>query len=46
MIYTIMMRELKNMIFDQFQHGYNVSGEQVGEAWNAGTGLMKKCVYN
>ena len=34
--------KLKALIFDQFQHGYYVSGEQVGKAWNAGAGLMKK----
>lgn len=34
--------KLNALIFDQFQHGYYVSGEQVGKAWNAGTGLMKK----
>lgn len=34
--------KLDALIFDQFQHGYYVSGEQVGKAWNAGTGLMKK----
>ena len=34
--------KLDALIFDQFQHGYYVSGEQVGKAWNAGAGLMKK----
>ena len=34
--------KLDALIFDQFQHGYYVSGEKVGEAWNAGTGLMKE----
>ena len=34
--------KLQALIFDQFQHGYYVSGEQVGKAWNAGVGLMKK----
>ena len=34
--------KLKALIFDQFQHGYYVSGEQVGKAWNAGAALMKK----
>ena len=29
-------------VFDQFQHGYYVTGEKVGQAWNAGAGLMKK----
>ena len=33
--------KLDALIFDQFQHGYYVSGEQVGKAWNAGAGLMK-----
>ena len=33
--------KLQALIFDQFQHGYYVSGEQVGKAWNAGAGLMK-----
>ena len=34
--------KLKALIFDQFQHGYYVSGEQVGKAWNAGAALMKQ----
>ena len=34
--------KLNALIFDQFQHGYYVSGEQVGKAWNAGKGLMNK----
>jgi flavin reductase (DIM6/NTAB) family NADH-FMN oxidoreductase RutF len=34
--------KLNALIFDQFQHGYYVSGGQVGKAWNAGAGLMKK----
>jgi len=34
--------KLKALIFDQFQHGYYVSGEKVGQAWSAGVGLMKK----
>ena len=33
--------KLDALIFDQFQHGYYVSGEKVGKAWNAGAGLMK-----
>lgn len=33
---------LDALIFDQFQHGYYVSGEKVGKAWNAGAALMKK----
>ena len=34
--------KLNALIFDQFQHGYYVTGEQVGKAWNAGAGMMKK----
>ncbi len=34
--------KLEALIFDQFRHGYYVSGEQVGKAWNAGAALMKK----
>lgn len=34
--------KLNALIFDQFQSGYYVSGEKVGQAWNAGAGLMKK----
>lgn len=34
--------KLDALIFDQFQHGYYVSGEQVGKAWNAGAEWMKK----
>ena len=34
--------KLDALIFDQFQHGYYVTGEQVGKAWNAGAGLMKQ----
>ena len=33
---------LNALIFDQFQHGYYVSGEQVGKAWHEGASLMKK----
>ena len=33
---------LEALIFDQFQFGYYVTGEQVGKAWNAGAPLMKK----
>ena len=31
---------LNALIFDQFQAGYYVSGERVGQAWDAGAGLM------
>ena len=34
--------KLEALIFDQFKHGYYVTGEKVGQAWNAGAGLMKK----
>ena len=34
--------KLDALIFDQFRHGYYVTGEKVGQAWDAGTGLMKK----
>ncbi|MBR1931890.1 MAG: flavin reductase family protein [Lachnospiraceae bacterium] len=34
--------KLSALIFDQFQSGYYVSGEKVGQAWNAGAGLMKQ----
>ena len=33
---------LNALIFDQFQHGYYVSGAQVGKAWHEGAGLVKK----
>lgn len=34
--------KLHALLFDPFQHGYYISGEKVGQAWDAGTGLMKK----
>ncbi len=34
--------KLNALIFDQFRSGYYVTGEKVGQAWNAGAGLMKK----
>lgn len=34
--------KLNALMFDQFQSGYYVSGEKVGQAWNAGAELMKK----
>ena len=34
--------KLNALIFDQFRHGYYVTGEQVGKAWNAGAALMKE----
>ncbi len=33
--------KLNALIFDQFQNGYYVTGEQVGRAWNAGAVLAK-----
>lgn len=33
---------LHALIFDQFRNGYYVTGEKVGQAWNAGLPLMKK----
>ena len=33
---------LQALIFDQFQNGYYVSGEKVGQAWNAGAAIYKK----
>ena len=34
--------KLNALIFDQFQHGYYVTGEKVGKAWNAGKSLMQE----
>ena len=34
--------KLDALIFDQFQNGYYVTGEQAGRAWHAGAGWMKK----
>ena len=34
--------KLRALIFDQFQSGYYVTGEKVGQAWNAGMGIMNK----
>ena len=34
--------KLNALIFDQFQSGYYISGEKVGQAWNAGKPLMQK----
>lgn len=33
--------KLNALMFDQFQSGYYVTGEKVGQAWNAGAGLAK-----
>ena len=34
------VEKLQALIFDQFKHGYYVSGDKVGKAWNAGKDLM------
>ena len=34
--------KLNALIFDQFQNGYCVSGDKVGQAWNAGKPLIQK----
>ena len=36
------VEKLNALIFDQFKHGYYVTGEKAGKAWNAGAGLMDK----
>lgn len=33
---------LNALTFDQFQHGYYATGEQVGQAWDAGMALAEK----
>lgn len=33
--------KLQALSFDPFKHGYYVTGEQVGKAWNAGAALMR-----
>jgi flavin reductase (DIM6/NTAB) family NADH-FMN oxidoreductase RutF len=35
------VEKLQALIFDQFKHGYYVSGDKDGKAWNAGKDLMK-----
>ena len=34
--------KLNALTFDPFRHGYYVTGEKVGKAWNAGAALRKK----
>lgn len=34
--------KLNALIFDQFQSGYYVTGEKVGQAWSAGKPLIQK----
>lgn len=38
--------KLNALIFDQFQSGYYVAGEKVGQAWNAGKERMKAAQEN
>ena len=35
------VEKLRALQFDQFKNGYYVTGEKVGQAWNAGAKLMK-----
>ena len=36
----VAVEKLDALIFDQFRHGYYVTGEKTGMAWDAGKGLM------
>jgi flavin reductase (DIM6/NTAB) family NADH-FMN oxidoreductase RutF len=36
----VAVEKLDALIFDQFRHGYYVTGEKAGMAWDAGKGLM------
>ena len=38
----ILPEKVNALIFDQYRSGYYSVGEKVGQAWNAGKGLMKK----
>lgn len=38
----ILPEKVNALIFDQYRNGYFAVGEKVGQAWNAGAGLMKK----
>ncbi len=38
----ILPEKVNALIFDQYRSGYFAVGEKVGQAWNAGAGLMKK----
>ena len=40
--YKILPEKVNALIFDQYRSGYFAVGEKVGQAWNAGAGLMKK----
>ena len=37
----ILPEKVNALIFDQYRNGYYSVGEKVGQAWNAGAGLMK-----
>ncbi len=37
----IVPEKVNALIFDQYRSGYYAVGEKVGQAWNAGAGLMK-----
>lgn len=37
----ILPEKVNALIFDQYRNGYFAVGEKVGQAWNAGAGLMK-----
>lgn len=37
----ILPEKVNALIFDQYRNGYFSVGEKVGQAWNAGAGLMK-----
>ena len=38
----ILPEKVNALVFDQYRSGYYSIGEKVGQAWNAGAGLMKK----
>ncbi|SDA24799.1 hypothetical protein SAMN02910447_02630 [Ruminococcus sp. YE71] len=38
----ILPEKVNALVFDQYRNGYFSIGEKVGQAWNAGAGLMKK----
>ena len=38
----ILPEKVNALVFDQYRSGYFSIGEKVGQAWNAGAGLMKK----
>jgi len=38
----ILPEKVNALVFDQYRNGYFSIGEKIGQAWNAGAGLMKK----